>query len=318
MAFHHEEFDKRVYWTPKSVIKIASALIRYRYKCNICWDMFDGDNNGFKCINEHFTCWDCMKNRIKDCGEPGAVGKTTDEEGNMMCTQCDRVINTHAISKIENYPQDVFQALENLKLTLLADKRVTEALARQKLQLESEFKRIQAIQDKEERDVELLNLEIINDILNLQCPTCKMVFVDYDGCNALTCGNRNCNSHFCAWCLVRCPDSAATHNHVRACRENLNPGDYFSTVEQFNGHHKQRKRKLVIDRLRNRESKVVNGVLSKINNELRIQGIPIISANEVLGQQAAAAERQAIPFRQQIANMLWFNINDFDLDSDND
>jgi hypothetical protein len=321
VAFRHEEeFEKRVYWTPKSVMKIATALVRYRHKCNICWDMFDGENNGFKCVNEHFTCWSCLKDRVKDCGLPGAVGKTTDPEGNMMCAQCEHAITTHEVAKIENYPKDVFQALENLKVTLLTDKRVAEALATQKLELEAEFRRIQAIQDREERDIELLKYEIINEILNLQCPKCKMVFVDYTGCNALSCGNRNCNASFCAWCLGSYPDSHATHQHVLVCNENKNPGSYFSTEGQFLAHHKERKRKLIIARLKGRERSIVEGVLAKINAELRTQGIPVISLDEVLDRVVAVQRQAPVPMIQQyLGNILGFNIQDYDLeDSDDD
>ena len=147
-----------------------------------------------------------------------------------------------------------------------------------------------------------------------------MVFVDYTGCNALSCGNRNCNSSFCAWCLVSYPNSQATHQHVLVCNENKNPGDYYSNEGLFLAHHKERKRKLIIARLKGRERSIVEGVLAKINAELRTQGIPIISLDEVLDRVVAAQRQAPVPMIQQyLGNILGFNIQDFDLeDSDDD
>ena len=52
------------------------------------------------------------------------------------------------------------------------------------------------------------------DEINLKCPRCKMSFTDYDGCNALTCGNGSCKAGFCAVCLQDCHRDA--HEHVRS------------------------------------------------------------------------------------------------------
>ena len=48
--------------------------------------------------------------------------------------------------------------------------------------------------------------------LNLRC---KTAFLDYDACNALTCGVPDCNAKFCAICLKDCGDSRNAHQHVQ-------------------------------------------------------------------------------------------------------
>jgi hypothetical protein len=48
--------------------------------------------------------------------------------------------------------------------------------------------------------------------LNLKCPRCQSAFLDYDGCNALTCAVPNCRAAFCAICLKDCGSDA--HQHV--------------------------------------------------------------------------------------------------------
>lgn len=49
--------------------------------------------------------------------------------------------------------------------------------------------------------------------LNMKCPRCSSVFVDYEGCNALTCWKTDCRAAFCAICLQDC--GADAHSHVR-------------------------------------------------------------------------------------------------------
>jgi tRNA 2-selenouridine synthase SelU len=61
-----------------------------------------------------------------------------------------------------------------------------------------------------EQRVERYRLAIIEDYLVLRCPRCLKAFVDYDACDALTCGNCGCG--FCALCLR----GQCTHTQPRA------------------------------------------------------------------------------------------------------
>jgi hypothetical protein len=59
----------------------------------------------------------------------------------------------------------------------------------------------------------------LSERLNMKCPRCSMVFDEYDGCNALACGNGSCKAAFCAVCLEDCGTNA--HPHVRSNHGNL-------------------------------------------------------------------------------------------------
>ena len=63
-----------------------------------------------------------------------------------------------------------------------------------------------------EEKAQILYLNLVES-LNLQCPRCGLVFYDYEGCNALQCGNASCKASFCAICLKDCGSDA--HGHVR-------------------------------------------------------------------------------------------------------
>ena len=71
--------------------------------------------------------------------------------------------------------------MEDLKTKLAVDREVQKALAEQKLRLETEHARILQIIDADERESELLKLDITNNILTLHCPRCKIAFNDFSG-----------------------------------------------------------------------------------------------------------------------------------------
>ncbi|KAE9014227.1 hypothetical protein PF010_g8129 [Phytophthora fragariae] len=75
--------------------------------------------------------------------------------------------------------------------------------------------------------------KVHSDIVNLKCPKCELVFVDFDfdSCAALTCANPVCKGGFCAYCLEDCGDDA--HQHVSKCSLNPNKPYYYVTGEQF-------------------------------------------------------------------------------------
>jgi hypothetical protein len=52
-------------------------------------------------------------------------------------------------------------------------------------------------------------------------PGCGALIADFDGCSALACP---CGQDFCGWCFTVFPSANATHNHVKACPYNANPG----------------------------------------------------------------------------------------------
>jgi hypothetical protein len=60
---------------------------------------------------------------------------------------------------------------------------------------------------------------IVERDLYLRCPRCAKEFDDYEGCNALACGN--CAARFCAVCLKDCGDDAHPHVSDTACGPSL-------------------------------------------------------------------------------------------------
>jgi hypothetical protein len=89
---------------------------------------------------------------------------------------------------------------------------------------------------------------IVERFVNISCPRCRAVFVDFSDCTALTCSQSTCKAGFCAWCLTDCGDDA--HQHVPRCPENPartdNTADpFFTTEDKWKEAMAKRKHRLI-------------------------------------------------------------------------
>jgi hypothetical protein len=113
---------------------------------------------------------------------------------------------------------------------------------------------------------------ITDDIMNLHCPRCSKVFIDFSNCFAVHC---MCNASFCGWCLKDCGDDDA-HSHVRHCPKNRENGELFSTPEKFHEAHAERIRHEIVAYVRDRVPPTEQAeVLEKIVPHTTHLGAPI-------------------------------------------
>lgn len=85
-----------------------------------------------------------------------------------------------------------------------------EIAAEERKRYERELERLETMTE-EQRETERHRTRIVEDILNLKLHVpgrCKLVFVDFSNCAALTCANADCGAAFCAWCQKDCGDDA--------------------------------------------------------------------------------------------------------------
>jgi hypothetical protein len=80
----------------------------------------------------------------------------------------------------------------------------------------------------------------IHDALNLSCPKFGKVFLDYDGCDAVTCSV--CSQPFCGLCLKACQNSSEAHNHASACGQK---SGYYSNDDIKKSMHSKVKSKQI-------------------------------------------------------------------------
>ena len=114
-------------------------------------------------------------------------------------------------------------------------------------------------------------MDIVENTLNLRCPRCRKVFVDFDGCFALTCSVTTCRAGFCAWCLK---DSGPNpHAHVSACPEGYG---MHGSLDAFNAHHRRRKERIVRELVAQESTEVQRHVHRLLEKDLRDLGITLL------------------------------------------
>ena len=180
-----------------------------------------------------------------------------------MCPECSEVISHEALVK-KDAPADLLKAVENIKFDKKMQPIIENLLNEAKKKYDAELERIMAIADADERDAELLKMHIVEEILTLKCPRCRVAFIDFDGCFALTC--HKCHCGFCAWCFKDCGGDA--HQHVAHCQQNLANGNVFGSKVQFVSHHRERRQRLVRDIIYGKNVKVQSLVKEKLLKEL--------------------------------------------------
>ncbi|TMW58426.1 hypothetical protein Poli38472_009985 [Pythium oligandrum] len=114
---------------------------------------------------------------------------------------------------------------------------------------------------------------IREELLNLRCPKCRLVFVDFEfeSCAALTCASANCTESFCAYCLAPCGQDA--HKHVQKCEKNPNLPYYFTTEADFLRIHRERRQRLIqeyVDEIKSTSgNKMAQCVCQQLASEFR-------------------------------------------------
>lgn len=238
-----EDIGQVLYWSPGIAILLGTADITVQEKCGVCMDHCNRED-GYMCSNRHFICWDCFDGYIASAMAPDAIKRSVNEDGNLKCMNCDEFCS---LAKVAAYGSaaavKTFKELLKLQTKTTVDKNVTEAVETERTRLTAEFQRIQAIKDAVERRAELIRVDVIDNVLTLRCPQCRLAFLDFSGCLALTCSMCQCG--FCAWCLKDCGVDA--HAHVAHCPEGKTNGNVFASFEMFEAHHRERKRKKIED-----------------------------------------------------------------------
>ena len=149
-----------------------------------------------------------------------------------------------SIKEFREY-EKVWQGLIEKDLQFEKDKEI------RKLELE-------LLQKSHEELVLLNHRREIEHMMNLCCPRCTRVFLDFDACLALTCsGNGGCNAAFCALCQKDCGEDA--HAHVAICEYNTEKKMFMNKNKWLNIINDQRRTKL---------NKIWNGLDADSRKEL--------------------------------------------------
>jgi hypothetical protein len=203
--------------------------------CVICFDDFSGRDDGVKCCGSapHFVCNECFIGSVRSLMTDDLSVQDL-RNGRVACPlktfphttgSCDapsfddRIVATKVDAPTFDDYLQVRSKLIEAKLARDAD-------------VETERKVSAAVRAMQKEGVEVFETQkhIVDDILTMRCPRCKMAFADWDGCNAVYCTYAGCGCNFCPFCLKDCGGGVkfgqreivrsgddAVHRHIQTC-----------------------------------------------------------------------------------------------------
>lgn len=187
-----------------------------KIQCYICITNCN-KKNGFTCYKCHkFSCSTCFEIQVQNQLHTENIGNFHKHHKNIICCHC----------KYYFQKQDVFKKLLQNK------HHKTCHLYMEKIKENYVLTIPKLIPNYLSTDIQKHCTYINEEILNLHCPSCNIVFFDFDGCYAVKCNN--CANYFCGWCLTGYESSVECHKHVIHCLHSMNKGYHFSNISNFN------------------------------------------------------------------------------------
>ena len=214
---------------PRPSIEVKDIDQPLSKSCMICFDNFAHDSNeevgedhGVVCGRGHTVCFECFESYLANHYE---------RKGKIICPYPDCKI--------------VYTALQIV--------RCGEHIAAQWLKVFHRIGELEGVNSIRHAYAGVFQdlRNRVHDALNLSCPKCQAVFIDYDGFDAVKCNV--CAQFFCGLCLQACLDSSDAHKHASSCGKN---SGYFSGPEIKEEMHlkvKQEKVKLILKSITNEE-----------------------------------------------------------------
>jgi len=198
--------------------------------CYCCLTQKNTDE-GIECECGQFICSteDCLEGFVKS-----SLPQIQGQQGRLLCPMCQSEMNIQTIAA--RLRPETWNELHNAivanevkseyeKLQSAFDRRLEEKVE----QLIAGYHDVEAyMKHKAQSNA----AKARNEALNLKCPHCATVYVDFEGCMALKCST--CSGDFCGYCHTKTKSSSGAHEHVRSCIMNeTRTGTYYATKEEI-------------------------------------------------------------------------------------
>jgi hypothetical protein len=271
-------FDRITIWQ-----QVEADQYDKTFECCCCYEMF-AFTEGIACSKGHFFCAGaCLGNMVEN-----QLPSIQSQNGELFCAVCRNILSMQNIARVA--PEEVYEKLQ----CAITDFRVGKQTQRLEQEMHERFKeKIAEIEGKyRSGGNQGLKMKaeghakcIRNDILNLACPHCKVVYFDFEGCMALQC--TACKRFFCGYCHAQCTTSRGCHDHVRECDLNETmDGSYYATPEQMKTGQRRYRTKTLKQFLRKLKKDEQDATIIELESDLEDHGI----SKAVLFQIAAGEE----------------------------
>ncbi|CAE7197400.1 unnamed protein product [Symbiodinium natans] len=240
-------------------------------ECQCCFDDVPA-TEGIVCPSkEHFFCKACMANFL-------TAFKTADyadqkkAKGRALCPMKDSETPFGDSVLAAVVPQDVFDEYLQIRIKV-AEQSIQEHFEKENTAKIEELKDklAKATGSSEQLELDKHRLKIIDDIFTLKCPRCKMAFLDYDNCSAITCAACKCG--FCSYCLEDCGKDAHQHFYKNGSKCPNEGGPLFIAYNLWQEFQNNRKERLLCEFLAGLPEDVRKKVADLVSPDAKDLGI---------------------------------------------
>jgi len=277
---------------PEPVVT-APVLSPGAQSCDIC--MLE-EQSGVTCPGgQHFICASCTADFLNAFCTADWMEQSK-AKGRALCPMKDSDEPFADSALVAFVPQHLFDKYLLVRVNV-AETKIQERVQKEMQQKIDELKdRLAKAQGSAEQlEIDKKKLEIIETIFTLKCPRCRLAFVDYSGCAALTC--QGCGCGFCAYCLKDCDKDAHSHfqsNHGKCPTEK---GPIFPADGQWLEHQRKRKERLLAAYLAKLPKEMQGKIVDAIALEAKNVGIKLPGKQGSSAAQALLTLRLSVPRR---------------------
>eukprot|EP00930_Biecheleria_cincta_P090075 TRINITY_DN7940_c0_g4_i1.p1 TRINITY_DN7940_c0_g4~~TRINITY_DN7940_c0_g4_i1.p1 ORF type:complete len:826 (+),score=209.38 TRINITY_DN7940_c0_g4_i1:225-2702(+) len=177
--------------------------------CDCCFDNIPLTGGIFCPGKGHFFCSSCLANFLVSF-KTADFADQKKGKGRALCPMKDSETPFSDAALVGCVPQDVFDDYLQIRIKV-AEKVIQEQFEKEHTSKIEELKEklAKASGSEEQMALDKHRLSIIDDIFTLKCPRCKLAFLDYDNCSAISCAGCKCG--FCSYCLEDCGKDAHQH-----------------------------------------------------------------------------------------------------------
>ncbi|CAE8651924.1 unnamed protein product, partial [Polarella glacialis] len=243
---------------PPPVLQVAAAEGEASRNCDCCFDSVPTTAGVFCPGKAHFFCAGCLANFLV-AFKTAEYADQKQGKGRALCPMKDSDTPFGDAALVAFVPQDVFDDYLHIRIKV-AEKGIQEQFEKENAAKIEELKEklAKATGGSEQMELDKHRLFIMDDIFTLKCPRCKLAFLDYDACSAITCAGCKCG--FCSYCLEDCGKDAHKHffNNNSKCPNEGGP--LFIEHKKWLGYQSNRKAQLLCEYL----SKVPEALRKKV------------------------------------------------------
>lgn len=165
-------------------------------------------DQGICCPKGHFFCSVANQSPCVDSMVEAQMPSIRFQQASVLCPVCSSLVSLSSLQA--HLTQTKWKQLDSAVAHARMEPK-TNAIVKEPESI---------IATSTQQKAELVALQVRNETLNLMCPHCKTVYVDFDGCMAIMC--ESCTKWFCGFCHDSFPDSETSHEHVVKCSLNSN------------------------------------------------------------------------------------------------